>query len=151
MIDKLVTCHRCGGNCCYETRAARYVIWNCVGCGFTSNNQLKQGSKEEQKYEESMPELYKDLKFVDDENKVWYPCVLNFPKKGMVFAQGTDVKNWGWTGMLATEVKEEEKEKFAKPGIENEYFTHKMDPKTSKLFKDFMSAAEYIGVFGEKE
>jgi hypothetical protein len=51
--------------------------------------------------------------------------------------------------MLATEVKEEEKSKFKKPGEVGEYFTHKMDSTTIKHFgvNDFMDGAEYIGAF----
>lgn len=139
---------RCGGNACYETKVARLTSWMCLGCGFTSNNQLKHESQYQKEYEDTLPELYKDLKYLDDENKIWYPCVLNHPQKGMVFAEGTDVKNWGWTGILATEVKEEEKEKFKKPNSDD-YFTHKMDAKTTKRFTDFMEAADYIGIFEE--
>jgi hypothetical protein len=149
MVDKLVTCKRCGGNCCYESKVKRLTTWNCLGCGFTTNNQLKYESAYQKEYETTLPELYKDLAFLDVDNMVWYPCVINFPEKGMVFAQGTSVENWGWTGILTVQVTEEEKEKFKKPGVENEYFTHKMDAKTTKMFKEFMEAADYIGIFGE--
>jgi hypothetical protein len=29
-----------------------------------------------EKFEESMPELYKDIKFIDDEDRIWYPQVI---------------------------------------------------------------------------
>jgi hypothetical protein len=49
------------------------------------------------------------------------------------------------------EVEEEEKQKFKKPGKE-EYYTHKTDMKSLKLFErsDFMDALEYIGVFNDQ-
>ena len=50
-----------------------------------------------------------------------------------------------------TEVEGDEKEKFKKPGTE-EYYTHKTDMKSLKLFdrSNFMDALEYIGIFNDQ-
>ena len=47
-----------------------------------------------------------------------------------------------------TEINEEEKHKFKKPGTD-EYYTHKTDMKALQVFEqnNFMDALEYIGVF----
>ena len=60
----------------------------------------------------------------------------------MVFIDGTDKKNWKWAGVKAIPVAEADK-KIAKDQ------THKMDMKNVKHFeqKDFMEAADYIGMF----
>ncbi len=153
MKDKLVTCLHCGGNCCYETEFKRFKSWMCIGCGFQTNSNLNE-SQYIISYEETLPELHKDLRYSDLNNRYWYPATINFPQKGIIFANGTDKDNWKWTAMLATEVQEEEKEKFKKPDVENEYFTHKMDAKTAKHFernKGFMEAMDYIGMFQNQE
>lgn len=153
MKDKLVTCLKCGGNACYETEIKRFKSWLCLGCGFQTNTNLKD-PQNVQEFEETLPELYKDLKFFDLNDRAWYPATINFPQKGIIFANGTSKDDWKWTAMLATEIKEEEKEKFKKPDVENEYFTHKMDPKTAKHYeknKGFMEAMEYIGMFQNQE
>ena len=96
-----------------------------------------------------MPELYKDLLFVDEDNLVWYPTTVNMPEKGMVFLDGTSKDTYRWAGVLATEVKDDEKEKFPIPGTDDEYYAKKMDMTTIKYFDkpNFMDALEYVGIF----
>lgn len=149
MNDKLVICLKCGGNACYESHLEDVKSWACMGCGFSTVSLLKEGSDYQRIYEETLPQLYIDLKYKDVEERVWYPATLNFPEHGVLFANGTSVRDWRWTAMLATEVKAEEKEKFKKPNSKDEYFTHKMDTTTTKHFgvNDFMDGAEYIGAF----
>lgn len=155
-MERLIICKKCGGELCYETFGYQpdesLKVWNCMGCGFTSNSYLKEGSDLQKQQEETLPELYKDLKFVDLNQNVWYPLVLNFPDKGMIFANGVSKNNWGWSAMLVTKVLEEEKSKFKKPGTKDEYYEYKMDQKTLKNFdkNDFISAAGYIGIFKEE-
>ena len=121
----------------------------CYGCGFNTNSHFVNGSEVIEKANETMPELYKDLMFVDEDNLVWYPTTVNMPEKGMVFLDGTHKDTYRWAGVLATDVKEEEKTKFPIPGMAGEYYTKKMDMTTIKYFdkKDFMEALEYVGIF----
>lgn len=141
MEDKLVTCSRCGSDACYEHNHQGITIWSCMGCGFTTNELMIDGSELIKATEEVMPELYKDLRFVDDKNQVWYPTVVNIEDKGTVFVNGTTVDNWGWAGIKATETTDEEKEKFKGAKF-------KSDPKTLKMFdqKSFDEACAYIGL-----
>ncbi len=71
------------------------------------------------------------------------------PEKGMVFLDGTSKDVYRWAGVLATEVKEDEKEKFPIPGTDDEYYAKKMDMTTIKYFDkpNFMDALEYVGIF----
>jgi hypothetical protein len=112
-----------------------------MGCGFTSNELMVEESQLVLETEEVMPELYKDIKFIDDKKQVWYPTVINIQDKGTVFANGTDKDNWGWAGIKVIETTEEEKEKMKGA-------THKSDPKTLKMFdqKSFDEACAYIGL-----
>jgi hypothetical protein len=141
MEDKLVICSRCGSDACYEHKHQGIIISSCMGCGFTTNELMIDGSELVTQTEEVMPELYKDLRFVDDKNQVWYPTVISIEDKGTVFVNGTTVDNWGWAGIIAVETTDEEKEKLK--GAK-----YKSDPKTLKMFgKDqFDEAVNYIGL-----
>jgi hypothetical protein len=112
-----------------------------MSCGFTSNELMIENSQLVQETEEVMPELYKDIKFIDDKKQVWYPTVINIQDKGTIFVNGTSKDDWGWAGIKAVETNEEEKQKLKGA-------THKSDPKTLKTFgKDqFDEACHYIGL-----
>ena len=139
--DSLCVCKKCSSDACYEYNQQNITIWSCMGCGFTTNELMIEGSELVAQTEEVMPELYKDIKFVDDKKQVWYPTVINIQDKGTVFANGTDKDTWGWAGIKVIETTEEEKEKLKGA-------THKSDPKTLKTFtKDqFDEACHYIGL-----
>src|SRR5258706_13959569 len=100
MKDKIVICLKCGGPLSYESQFGNIKSWMCLGCGFQSTSMLKKDSDFQKQQHEILPELYKDLSFTDIENKVWYPCTLNSPNQGMVFADGTSKNDWKWTAML---------------------------------------------------
>lgn len=112
-----------------------------MGCGYTTNELMIDGGELVKETEEVMPELYKDIKFIDDKKQVWYPTVINIQDKGTVFVNGTNKDNWGWAGIKAVETTEEEKQKFKGA-------THKSDPSTLKTFdkSSFDEACHYIGL-----
>jgi hypothetical protein len=141
MEDKLVICSHCNSDACYQHTQQGITIWSCMGCGFTTNELMVEGSELVKETEEVMPELYKDIKFIDDQKQIWYPTVINIQDKGTVFVNGTDKNTWGWAGIKAVETTDEEKEKFKGA-------THKSDPKTLKIFdkKAFDEACAYIGL-----
>jgi len=141
MSDRLVICPHCGSDACYEHEQQKIVIWSCMGCGFTSNELMIEGSELVTQTEEVMPELYKDIKFIDKDKHIWYPTVINIQDKGTVFVNGTSKDNWGWAGIKAIETTDEEKQKFKGA-------THKSDPKTLMMFskEQFDDACHYIGL-----
>tara|TARA_R100001443_G_scaffold109780_1_gene121312 strand:+ start:6610 stop:6948 length:339 start_codon:yes stop_codon:yes gene_type:complete len=112
---------------------------------------MKEGELILKEQMEFLPELYKDLKFEDEEGQIWFPSTINLPSQGMVFANGSTVNNWKWAAVKSVEIKEEEKEKYPKPGKKGEYYEHRMDMSTMKQFveKDYMEALSYIGVLPE--
>ena len=99
-------------------------------------------------YEETLPELYKDIKVNDSSDRVWYPITINLEDKGTVFAKGTTLLDWQWAGVKVKEVSKEEQGKFKIPGTDK-FYKYKTDMKTIKEFRksDFMDALEYIGFF----
>ena len=145
--DKLTNCPRCGSDACYtQNMGSSYALELCYGCGFTTNTLMKEDSEFLSEQLEVLPELYKDLTFVDSKNYHWIPNTVNIPDKGMVYVNGTTTDNWKWTAVKAIPLLEEETSKFP------EGTTHKMDMKNAEHFseRDYMEALDYIGIF-EKE
>ena len=147
--DNLETCLKCGGDACYTTElnstAKNYF---CFGCGFTTNDLMVVGEFDFDQYEETLPELYKDIKVNDGSQRVWYPITINLEDKGTVFAKGTSLMDWQWAGIKVKEVSKEEQEKFKIPGSDKSY-KYKTDMTTLKEYSqhDFMEALEYINFF----
>jgi len=147
--DSLEICPLCGSDACYVTQLnATAKNYFCFGCGFTTNDLMIEGEFDFEQYEETLPELYKDIKQTDDSNRVWYPITINIEDKGTVFAKGTSAENWQWAGIKVKEVSKGEQEKFKIPGTDKAY-KYKTDMTTLKEFsqKDFMEALDYINFF----
>lgn len=152
--DKLITCPRCGSDACYDNHEAPNLINRvCYGCGFMTNNFMREDSEFLQEQLEVLPELYKDLTFKDDNGYHWIPTTINLPEQGMIYINGTSTDNWNWAAVKVTEIPEDEKERFPVKGKPGEYHTHKMDMSTQKEFKerDFIEALDYIGIFENVE
>lgn len=145
--DELITCPRCGSDACYQTQEMYNLVNRmCYGCGFMTHNYMNKESTFLTEQLEVLPELYKDLVFVDDNQYHWIPSTVNIPDKGMVYANGTNKDEWKWTAVKATPLLEEEIHKFP------EGSTHKMDMQNAQHFseRDYIEALDYIGVFEKK-
>lgn len=142
--DKLDICPKCGCDGCYITpineTKNNYFCW---GCGFQTNDLMKQGEFDFVGYEEILPELYKDVKVEDSEGRVWYPITVNLEDKGTVFLNGKSADTAEWSGIKVVELTDEEKEQ---PKFKNKKY--KSDAKSLKSFgNDFIEACDYIGLF----
>jgi len=144
MEDKLVKCEHCGSEMCYAVPLnEKAYTYSCTGCGFTANDFIKEGDYDIELFESFMPELYKDLKYIDKESRVWYPLVMQ-SEQGMVFIDGNSKENWGWGAIKNRPLTEEEKQKYIKE--EKEVPTYKSDSNSLKHFgKDgFLKAMAYM-------
>jgi hypothetical protein len=130
MKEQLIICPRCESNACSEVSNEKLTVWNCFGCGFTSNSTMVDSNIPLS--EVVIPELYKALKFKDTKGYTWYPNSIMLEDKSMVFAEGTSTADWKWSAVQA------------KNG--------KTDMTTKKEFieRDFMEALDYIGYFNQK-
>lgn len=142
--DAMIICPQCGLDGCYKTpineTKFNYFSW-C--CGFQTNDLMKEGEFDFTAYEETLPELYKDVKGKDDEGRVWYPISINIIDKGTVFLNGTDVSNVHWSAIKVVPLTEEEKQEPKYKGL-----TYKSDAKSLQNFgEDFIEACDYIGLF----
>ena len=143
-MEQMITCPRCGGNACYEQQVNEEVTTSfCFGCGYSTSTLMTDKSELVIKTLEASPELYKDVMFIDETSKVWFPATVTLPGKGMVFLDGTSKDNWQWAAAKAVEILQEEKSKFPKEQ------THKMDMKNIHHFEkeDFMEALDHIKFF----
>ena len=127
MKESLIICPKCGGNACSEMTNGVVTIWICMGCGFTSNNTITDKNVNEM--EATLPELYKSLRYKDADGKYWYPNSVMLDDKSMVFAEGTNNKDWKWSAVQAKD--------------------DKADMTTKKEYEqnEFMDALEYVGYF----
>lgn len=146
MTDKLDICPKCGCDGCYITpineTKSNYFCW---GCGFQTNDLMVEGEFNFTEYEETLPELYKDVKYVDSQKRVWYPISINLPDRGTVFLNGKSKEEVQWSAIKAVLLTEEERKQ---PKYKNLFY--KSDAKSLKYFgNDFIEACDYIGVFGK--
>jgi len=131
MKEQLTICPRCGSDACHEASNEQLTVWSCFGCGFTANSTLTSDKLEE--VEAVMPQLYKDLRFKDENNLYWYPSTVILEDKSMVFIEGTAADNWKWIGVQS-------KDNKADMNTKQEYEQH-----------DFMEALDYIGFFEKQK
>jgi|TARA_B110000503_G_C6865908_1_gene296692 ribosomal protein L37E len=149
--DKLTVCARCGSDACYiQEVTADINLKQCMGCGFQSNSLMIEGNEFYDLQMESLPELYKDLMWMDKKTReTWMPSTINIPTLGMVFANGPSKDNWRWSAVKAVPVKEEEKTKYPIPGKKDQYYEFRMDMSTRMDYieKDYLEALDFIGIF----
>lgn len=131
MQDTFEKCKRCESDLCYRQQIDEKVsTWLCLSCGFTTNTYLTEGSEAVNRIYETSPELYKDLLYKDDENKIWAPSTITLPDKGMVFIDGTSVDNWVWKAVKAIPITNEDRQKKNYP----EGQEYRMDMENGKAF-----------------
>ena len=153
MKEGLIECPCCGSDACSKNLLSSTLsVSLCWTCGFTTNDQMINGSDFEKENYEGTAEIIKDLKQVHD-NLAWYPKVINLQEVGMVFPEWNKrSKDWYWAAVKAIPVLKEEKEKYPDPTGQEDFYKFKMDMTGIKRFNklEFMDAAEKIGIFNEE-
>jgi len=142
--DQLVECPKCKCDGCYKLpiNEVNYSYY-CWGCGYQTNDLMKESEFNFEEYEETLPELYKDSKYLDEIKRVWYPISINLETKGTVFLSGKSVDEAQWSAIKVINLTEEEKQQPKYKGA-----NYKSDAKSLKSFgKDFIEACDYIGLF----
>jgi hypothetical protein len=148
MTDQLTKCPKCKAeDACYKTPINEFHnSYTCLDCGFTTSDLMRVGEFDFEQYEETIPELYKDIKYTDEDGRVWYPQVINIENQGTVFVNGDSSENWYWSGIRSVELTEEEKQMNKFKGK-----THKSDSASLQNFGDsFFDACDYISFFDVK-
>lgn len=150
--DKIVKCNHCESDICYVIENTPQIkTYSCLTCGFTTNSLMKEGEEFLTEQLDKLPELYKDVIFKDKDGLVWMPTVINNPKKGMIFYNGTNKLNAKWASVKAVEVTEKDKHKYPNKNKPGEFYEWRMAMETIKAFEknQFMEALDYIGLLQE--
>ncbi len=147
-MDNLIQSPVSDSNACYVTKINDEITsYLDFGSGFTTTTLMKEDSEQVINAIETSPELFKDIRKKDSEGRVWFPATITVPNSGMVFADGTSKKDWGWSAVKSIPLSEEE----IKSGRFPKGQTTKMDMNNVKKFpreKGFIDALEEIGFFG---
>jgi hypothetical protein len=149
--EEIINCPKSGGDLCYKTQVTPDISnYMSLSCGFWTNSLMKEGEDFYESQMETLPELYKDLAWVDEKTGLtWIPNTINEIGLGMVFANGKNASNWGWAAVKAVKIPEEDRHKHPIPGNPGEFMEYRMDMSNMKLFseRDYIEALDYIGVF----
>ena len=140
--DEIINCPKSGGDLCYKVEVNKDITnYYSMSCGFWTNSLMKKGSQFFNEQWEILPELYKDLAWVDPSTElIWLPNTINVKEKGMVYAEGTSKDNWQWAAVKSVLLNEADQKEFKT--------THKPDMSTTSYYteRDYMDALSYIGV-----
>jgi hypothetical protein len=136
-MEELHDCPICGTeSSVFEIKMGGVNTHICQSCGYQTNEGMVDRSDVEKSIYDSQPELFKDLKLVDDNGFVWYPTVLNEQNQAMLFPDGKNADSWGFRVAAYVPVTADDKAIVGQ--------THKLDMANSTLFPNVMfSAALY--------
>ncbi len=144
--DEIIICPKSGGDLCYKIEISKEITnYLSLSCGFWTNTLMKKGSEFYNEQISTLPELHKDLAWEDPYTKlIWIPNTINLEDKGMVFANGSNIEEWGWAAVKAIPLEEDDKALVKGQ-------THKMDMANLKKFveRDYIDALSYIGLLPE--
>jgi hypothetical protein len=142
--DEIIKCPKSGGDLCYKVEVTPEVTnYFSMSCGFWTNSLMKADTDFYNEQWAVLPELYKDLAWVDVETElVWLPNTVNIIDKGMVFADGSGIDEWHWSAVTVKKLDEPIEDAM---GNKVEY---KPDMSTITRFaeRNYMDALSYIGV-----
>jgi len=149
--EEIINCPKSGGDLCYKTQVTPDIYnFMSLSCGFWTNSLMKEGEEFYETQMETLPELYKDLAWIDEKTGLtWIPNTINQPGLGMVFANGSNTQNWGWAAVKAIKIPKNERKKHPIPGKPEEFMEYKMDMANMRVFseRDYIEALDYIGIF----
>ena len=115
-MERVIDCPICyDPDRCFEDMQEKFRSYMCFNCGFMSNSHY---TEENLAKVENTSKLVNELKYLDDERKIyWYPSVVNMGKLGIIFPEG-NVEHWVWNYAKVVEVSEEELKDYPIPDKE---------------------------------
>jgi len=149
--DKMVECAHCGSKLCYERKEGEVQVKLCLTCGFQTNEYMHKDGDLVKSQTENLPEIYKVLMHEDKDGMIWMPSFVKVNKIGMIFIQGTSKDDYKWAAVKDTPIPMKDKKKYPIPGKKKEYYTHKSDMKTLKVFEPDEYIKAYFYLFNTNE
>lgn len=148
-----IDCPHCKSKNCFQedhkVEQNKVSSFLCMGCGYTTTSLNILDSEFVKNFEETCPELFKDIKFIDTTNNlVWYPTVINFPELGIIFPDGANPFDWKWRAVPVVAVTDKEKEKYPIPNKPGEFYETRADMENSRLYsqEEFQEACKYLKI-----
>jgi hypothetical protein len=152
--EEIIDCPKSGGDLCYKTQVTPDISnYLSLSCGYWTNSLMKEGEDFYEAQMQTLPELYKDLAWVDEKTGLtWIPNTINEPELGMIFANGKNALKWGWAAVKSIKLSEEDRPNHPIPGKPGEFMEYKMDMANMKIYseRDYIEALDHIGIFQDK-
>jgi hypothetical protein len=128
------------------------ISYLCMESGFTSHENLDDNSEFQTSYEKSLTELMINCKFLDNENKAWYPTFMQMPG-GMLYCEGKTISDWYWKVARIIPIIGDERLNYPMMGKENEYHTSRLDVDNAKTYdkNNFKNALEELYALVKQE
>tara|TARA_R110000851_G_scaffold223122_2_gene376036 strand:+ start:1849 stop:2364 length:516 start_codon:yes stop_codon:yes gene_type:complete len=117
-----------------ETTGAEARI--CMETGYTTTDRFTVGNPALEQYELTVPQLYKDTKYLDPLlNQYWYLATMR-TALGCLYADGTSKDDYKWKLAPVRELTDEEKVNYPVEGKDPvEYHTHIIDIENPEIFE----------------
>ena len=124
----------------------------CMESGMTTTDRFTIGSRALEGYENHIPQLYKDTKFVDQLlNQIWYLATMR-TQAACLYAMGTTKDDYKWKLAEVKALDEEEQKKYPIEGQKDKYHSHIVDVENAKEFdkNNFKDAIdEFYSIIGK--
>ena len=145
-MERVIDCPICyDSDTCFEDIQEKFKSYMCFNCGFMSNTAYTEENSDKV---ENTSQLVNDLKFFDEERKIyWFPSVVNMGPKGIIYPEGK-VESWVWKYAEVVPIKEEEQLDYPIPGEDDKYYTEKLDVEGAKSYGqyEFLDACKEMGI-----
>jgi hypothetical protein len=151
--EEIINCPKSGGDLCYKVQVTPDITnYMSLSCGYWTNSLMKEGEEFYEHQISTLPELYIDLAWKDPKTGLtWIPNTINEPGVGMIFANGSNKENWGWSAVKSVLIPEKDKEKYPIPGKEGEFMKFRMDMDNLRNFpeREYIDALSHVGIIPE--
>jgi hypothetical protein len=121
------------------------ISYLCMQSGFSSHENLIEGSEYQKKFETALTTLMKSCKHVAEDKKAWYPSFMRTPF-AMLYIDGTDTEKFVWKVAEIVPIHGDERKKYPIVGKPNEYHTSRLDVENAKIYNknDFATALDHV-------
>ena len=145
-MERVIDCPICyDSDTCFEDIQEKFKSYMCFNCGFMSNTAYTEENSDKV---ENTSQLVNDLKFFDEERKIyWFPSVVNMGPKGIIFPEG-NVDQWVWKYAELVEIPKEEQKNYPILEEKGEFYTEKLDVENAETFGqyEFLEACKKMGI-----
>jgi len=110
----------------------------CMESGYMTNDDFNIKNTELlEKYEDSMPRLMIDTKYMDEDlAQYWYLTSIQF-KTGMIYPQPCTHSQYEWAYTPVVSLDSEERKQYPVPGKTEEYYETRLATEQTELYQQY--------------